>query len=110
MKNPTIIGLVAGLILGTIESLIFSTESGLARLVSDLTLATGVLGVVISLVRPKLTATVPFIGVGAGIGLVGGLLLSMRSGMYLDDGVLMAINGAIIAACIVFVGRGVLSK
>lgn len=101
--NATVIGLAAGLVLGMIESVIFSTESGLARLVSDLTLATAVLGVAISLVRPKLAATRSFIGASAGIGLVCGLLLAVRSGMYLDDGVLMAVNGAIIAACIVFV-------
>ena len=103
MNNPTVIGLVVGVILGTIESLIFSTESGFARLVSDLTLASAVLGVVVSLVRPRLAATGPFIGAGAGIGLVFGLLMGLRSGMFLDDGVLMAINGALIAAAIVFV-------
>ena len=104
MNKPVIIGLIAGLVLGTIESVIFSTESGLARLVSDLTLATGVLGVVIGLARPALAGTAKFIGAGAAIGLVLGLLLAIRSQMFLDDGVLMAVNGAIIAVCIVFFG------
>ena len=105
MNNPTVIGLVAGLVLGTIESLIFSTESGLARLVSDLTLGAGVLGVVISLIRPKLPKTGMFVGAGAGIGLVFGILMALRSGMFLDDGVLMAVNGALIAVAIVYGGR-----
>ena len=105
MNKPIIIGLITGLVVGTLESLIFSTESGMARLVSDLTLASAVLGVLVGLARPKLPSTLPFIGAGAAIGLLAGLLLATRSGMFLDDGVLMAINGAIIAAAITFLSN-----
>jgi hypothetical protein len=105
MNKPIVIGLIAGLVVGTLESLVFSTESGIARLVSDLTLASAVLGVLVGLARPKLPSTLSFIGAGAAIGLLAGLLLAARSGMFLDDGVLMAINGTIIAAAITFLGN-----
>lgn len=102
MNNAILMGLVFGLGLGAVESLIFSEEEGLAKIASDLTMATVILGTVVGVMFAKLPDLKQYLPASAGVGAIFGFLLGQRSGLVLDDTVLLAINGLVLAAFVYF--------
>ena len=102
MNNAVMMGLMFGLGLGAVESLIFSEEEGLAKIASDLTMGTVILGAIVGVMHAKFPDMKKYLPIGAAVGAVIGFLLGQRSGLILDDTVLMAINGLVIAALVYF--------
>lgn len=112
--RKVIAGAITGLVLGILWSMNFTavregsettTSSYLSILISPVTLIMALVGVIIGFLSLKVTR-IPFIFLGAIIiSIVACLIISSWSGMYTVGTVIGLINGLLIAAAVVLIGR-----
>lgn len=92
MDRRIIIGLVAGLILGVIESFLL----GVSAFSWEILVMTLLMGGIIGFASTKITDKVMFYLASVSIGAILFVVVALRSGLYLDDIITGGINGLLI--------------
>ena len=109
MGKTVVIGLIAGLVLGIIQSLIFATEevTGVARAFTDIAITSAVLGAVVGLICGKYSDIKAALGFAAVAGLGVFFILGLRNGfnMAIQDAVQGAIVGLLLGVIVHFAGK-----